>query len=140
MAFPINDSNIRTCFHGINEPAIPFAQYVERLVHYANVWAREKPNVNSQGVRCAVLAVEYLERANVRVCGKSIHRLFLIAFLIGIKLTDDFGMSNTFWGRAGGCSLEDVNRMEIEFCNMLKWSFGVPADVFETQKRRFVAC
>jgi len=139
MSFPVDESGLRTCFHGINEPAIPFAQYVDRLVHYANVWAREKPSANSQGVRCAVLAVEYMERAQVRISGKSIHRLFLIAFLIGIKLTDDFGMSNTFWGRAGGCSLEDVNRMEVEFCNLLKWDFGVAPEVYEAQKRRFLA-
>ena len=126
-----------TVFHGINEPTIPFTVYVERLVHYANVWAREKPNVNSQGIRCALLAVVYMERSRVVISPKSVHRLFLIAFLIGIKLTDDFGISNTFWGRAGGCQLEDVNRMEIAFCGLLGWDFAVSSDFFEGLKQTF---
>lgn len=126
-----------TVFHGVNEPSIAFQTYVERLVHYANVWAREKPNVNSQGIRCALLAIIYLERTKTQISSRSVHRLFLIAFLIGIKLTDDFGISNTFWGRAGGCTLEDVNRMELAFCATLSWDFGVNPNDFEAIKRVF---
>lgn len=138
LSLPKEDANAPlTVFHGVNEPSIAFQTYVERLVHYANVWAREKPSVNSQGIRCALLAIIYLERTNAHISSKSVHRLFLIAFLIGIKLTDDFGISNTFWGRAGGCTLEDVNRMELAFCAILSWDFGVNPNDFEAIKKIF---
>jgi hypothetical protein len=137
MSFPVEISETTSLFHGAEIPVISFEEYVERLVYCGNLWCREQPNFNSQGICCAIIAVEYLERANIRASPKSIHRLFLAAFLVAIKYLDDFGMSNTFWGKAGGCTLDEINKMEIAFGNLLDWNFFVSTEMFETKKRAY---
>jgi len=124
-------------FVGEQLPAISFIKYVERLIKFTNKWAEEKDGPESIGVRCAVLAVQYLERADVKLTCKAMHRYFMVAYLLGIKLIFDYYMSNSFWGDVAGCSLKKINEMEMQFCSSLEWRLSVNEESHQVQLSKF---
>jgi hypothetical protein len=126
----------KTSFVGSRIPAISFVKYVERLVHNINRWAHEKPGMDSVGVQSGVFAIEYLERSCAEITPRSIHRFFLAAFLVGIKYSFDYYLSNTYWAGVGGIRLEELNNLEMDFCCQLNWDFAVSAESFELQFRK----
>jgi hypothetical protein len=123
----------KTSFVGNRIPAISFVKYVERLVHNINRWAHEKPGMDSVGAQSGVFAIEYLERSCAEITPRSIHRFFLAAFLVGIKYSFDYYLSNTYWAGVGGIRLEELNNLEMDFCCQLNWDFAVSAESFELQ-------
>jgi len=127
-------------FIGSNEAPISFLKYIERLIILTNKWVEEEDGPHSLGVRCALLAVEYLERVDVKLSSLSYHRYFMTAFLIGIKLLFDYYMSNSFWAEVSGCPRKQVNQMEIQLCNSLNWNFTVSVEKHEESVRKFVKC
>jgi hypothetical protein len=126
----------KTSFVGSRIPAISFVKYVERLVHNINRWAHEKPGMDSVGVQSGVFAIEYLERSCAEITPRSIHRFFLAAFLVGIKYSFDYYLSNTYWAGVGGIRLEELNNLEMDFCCQLNWDFAVSAESFDLQFRK----
>jgi hypothetical protein len=123
----------KASFIGSRIPAISFVKYVERLVHNINRWAHEKPGMDSVGAQSGVFAIEYLERSCADITPRSIHRYFLAAFLIGIKYSFDYYLSNTYWAGVGGIRLQELNTLEMDFCGQLNWDFTVAPEVFQSQ-------
>jgi hypothetical protein len=126
-------------FVGEKEPPITFPRYVERLIKLTNRWAEETDGPDSFGVRCAVWAVDYLERIDINLHSKAIHRYFMAAFLVSIKLLFDYYMSNSYWAKVAGCPHEQVNRMEAQVCNSLNWDFHIPEERHLDSIRKFVS-
>lgn len=124
-------------FVGDSVPCITFIRYVKRLIKYTNIWAQENDGPDSLGVHCAILAVEYLEKLNVELNDKSIHRYFMTAFLIGIKLLDDCAMSNLYWSEVSGCPIKQLNKLEIEMCIGLKWNIVVEPEKHDNSLKKF---
>jgi len=124
-------------FVGDKEPPISFTNYVHRLIELTNKWVEESDGRDSFGVRCAVLAVDYLERIDVRLDSRSIHRYYMAAFLIGIKLLYDYYISNSFWAEVAGCPRKQVNQMESQLCKDLRWDFTVDAEQHAVSISRF---
>jgi len=133
-----DDPNEKSCFLGSSAPPITILDYVERLVRYVNQWAEDEPSPTSTGIRCLLLAVEYLERANLKITSRSVHRFVMCGVLLAVKFTEDFAISNKFWGEVGGCKLDDVNRMEAAFCQLLEWRFDVSSKGFAARQSQFV--
>jgi hypothetical protein len=127
-------------FVGEKEPPITFLRYVERLIKLTNKWVEEYDGPDSLGVRCAILAIDYLERLDVQLTSKSIHRYFTTAFLIAIKLLYDYFISNSFWAEVSGCPRKQVNLMEVHLCKALNWDFAVQADKHSDSVKRFMRC
>jgi hypothetical protein len=128
----------QSCFFGEKILQISMLDYVERLIHYTNVWSdNEIPGPDSTGVQCALLALHFLQRSNVQISPYSIHRLFATAFLIGLKYTSDFLISNSFWAKVGGFSLQETNRMELNLCSQLNWNCGVSPETYQELQERF---
>jgi hypothetical protein len=128
-----NEIASQASFIGSRIPAISFVKYVERLVHNINRWAHEKPGMDSVGIQSGVFAIEYLERSCADITPKSIHRYFLAAFLLGIKYSFDYYLSNTYWAGVGGIRLQELNTLEMDFCCQLNWDFTVSPEVFQSQ-------
>jgi hypothetical protein len=125
-------------FTGEKEPPITFLRYVERLIKLTNKWVEEPDGADSFGVRCAILAVEYLERVDVKLSAKSVHRYFMTAFLLSIKLLYDYYISNSFWAEVSGCPRKQVNLMEVHMCQALNWDFSVQGEKHDLSVKRFV--
>jgi hypothetical protein len=116
---------VQEIFTGTRVPSITFDKYVRRIITQTNKWLHEKDGPDSTGVRVAVLGIQFLEKAGFVLTRENIHRCFLIATLLGLKLLDDGYMSNTYWSHVGGIFLREVNDLEIAFCNALKWDFNI---------------
>lgn len=134
-----DDLEEKSCFIGSATPPITLEDYLERIVKYANQWAEDKPSSTSTGIRCIMVAVEYLTRSQSRLTPRSIHRYIMTAVLLAIKFTEDFAISNKFWGDVGGCKLEDVNRMEAALCIELQWRLNIDTDQFVHYQARLVS-
>lgn len=125
-------------FEGANTPTIAMGDYVDRLIRYVDVWAGEIPGGHaSTGVRCALMAIELVDRLDAPLSRKSVHRVFMCAVLVCVKASEDFIISNRFWAKVGGCDLEELNRMEMAFCDLLQWKITVSREDFDTQQTRF---
>jgi len=48
-------------------------------------------------------------------------RLFLTALVVGAKFLDDRYLSNGYYGRVGGVTLEEMNAMEAALLEKLGW-------------------
>jgi len=129
----------KSCFIGSAIPPITLLDYVERLVKYTNQWAEDTVGPNSTGVRCILIAAEYIRRSKVRLTVRSVHRYVMAAMLLAVKFTEDFAISNQFWGDVGGCKLEDVNRMEIAFCKDLEWNMCVDEALVLSSQVRYAS-
>ena len=95
------------------------------------MYNRDEPGARSSGVACAVIALEYLRRAKLKISPCSIHRLFVTAFLVALKYLDDFPVSNQFFSQVAGCSIRDLNFMELNFCALLGWNCHISFNLFE---------
>jgi hypothetical protein len=129
----------KAVFLGAKPSPIPFLKYTQRLMMFTNKYAEEKDGPDSIGVRCATLAVEYIERSDLKLTALSFHRCFLSAFLLGIKLIYDYYFSNAFWGEVGGISMQELNAIEVVFCEALKWKFNIEAEEHEECLRKFAS-
>jgi hypothetical protein len=115
-------------FVGEKEPPISFGDYVVRLVELTNKWVEEHDAADSFGIRCALVAVEYLERLSIRLHSRAIHRYFMICFLLATKLLYDYYFSLSFWAEVSGCPRKSVNAMELLICDALRWRFSPVLD------------
>jgi len=114
-------------------PQVQFKQFAERLILNTNLWADETPGLESIGVRSAVAAVEFLERSAVPMSLQSVHKYFMTAFLVGIKLMFDYYVPNTFFAGICGVTLQEMNVLEIQFFNILEWNFSISIEAFQKQ-------
>lgn len=100
-------------------------QYIRRLVSHMAC---------SRSIFIAALI--YLERlgehiGGLKVSAKTVHRLFTMACMIGIKYYEDDLYPNTYYQKVGGIgSLEDFNRMEWMFLTGCEWKLRVEAKDF----------
>jgi len=98
---------------------------VKTMVRETNIRLGDYNGWDSTGVRCAVLAVEYLSRASPYIVINYVQSFFVTAFMLAFKLNDDESLPNTFFSGLGGFSLADLNNMEMEFCEMIKWRLAI---------------
>ena len=106
---------------------VPILDYVERLIYYANLWAKEQhTGLKSAGFRCARIALQYLERLppDSRSSIYLLHQYFAVAFLLAIKFTEDLQITNHFWSQVGGFNLSLCNKLELLFCDQMNWQLA----------------
>lgn len=119
-------------FAGKNVPGMALEAYVSRVVRYLDMWGQQHHGLRpGTGERCALMAVELLNRlcdAGCGVCPRTAHRMFLAATLVSAKSTEDFVVSNRFIAKVGGVPLEEMNRLEMELCELLRWRIVVSHD------------
>lgn len=127
-------------FRGIAVPAISVLDYVARLCKYVDRWAEEEAGPHSAGVRSILMALVLIQRSKLQVTILTVHRLLMTSVLIAVKFAEDFAISNTFWGDVGGTTLQDVNKMELEFCQIVDWKFQVSCDAYAEQQKKYVFC
>ena len=126
------------CFESEDLPAITIYDYVERLVRYVDAWAKDTASPHSSGIRSALFAVRYLEKFKPGISIRSVHRLYMCAVLAGLKAIEDFRMRNGYWCKVGGVDLQELNRMEIEFCQRMNWQLQLSLGEYESQRRHYV--
>jgi len=111
---------------------------IKTLVRETNIRLGDYNGWESTGVRCAMLAVEYLNRASPYLVIHYVQSFFVTAFMLAFKLNDDESLPNTFFCGLGGFGLCDINSMEMEFCDMLKWNLGISLQNYLQLRQMFL--
>eukprot|EP00440_Ansanella_granifera_P052024 gb/GFBE01056402.1/.p1 GENE.gb/GFBE01056402.1/~~gb/GFBE01056402.1/.p1 ORF type:complete len:138 (+),score=35.28 gb/GFBE01056402.1/:1-414(+) len=109
-----------TRFHSKVEPTVGVEPYMERIWQYFNC-----------SDSCHVLALVYIDRLvklnpEFVVSSLTIHRLLAVATLISAKFLDDVYFSNAYYAKVCGLSVQELNRLEAGFMQMIRWKLSVP--------------
>ncbi|MCO5580778.1 hypothetical protein L7F22_034649 [Adiantum nelumboides] len=115
-----------TVFHGHKAPSITVEQYVERIFKYANC----SPS-------CFVVAYAYLDRfihqqPGIPITSLNVHRLLITSVMVAAKFLDDSYYNNAYYGKVGGVSTQEMNRLELEFLFRLGFRLHVTLQVFDS--------
>lgn len=113
------DSGELTCFHSQKPPPLTMVDYVNRLRTYFFC-----------SDTCFLVALIYIDRLiqmhpRIKVCQLSAHRLFFTAAVIAVKYNEDTYYSNDYYARVGGLRLQEVNKLEKHFLQLLNWKLLV---------------
>ena len=128
-----NDHEKASVFIPPEDLTIPLQDYIHLLVTLANLWVKDKFGCESTGIRCAVLAMEYLRRVRQHFNPRNIYGYFSAAFLLAMKFSEDDEILNTDYSKVSGFSLDAINTMECEFCEEIQWNFLITAEEFDSQ-------
>lgn len=105
------------------------AYYIRRIARYTGA-----------SPCCLIATLVYLERIqkrspNLFISSRTLQRLLLIAAMTATKYLEDSSCLNTQWARIGGMSLQELNRLELEFLFALDFDLGVrPEDYWRIVK------
>lgn len=129
---PIYRSTIMHAFKGSIVPAIPLLAYIERIEEYSGC-----------SDECFVLSLVYLSKISAfiddfQLNDWNVHRLILISVMIAAKFLDDHYVSNRVYGKIGGISLKEVNRLEGVFLRAIKFDLSVDQHIFQGIMNEFV--
>ncbi|KAL6842214.1 hypothetical protein ACP4OV_027977 [Aristida adscensionis] len=119
----IKDST--SIFHGQREPDLSIKLYTERIFKYAQC----SPS-------CFVLGLIYMERylqqPNIYVTSHSVHRLLITSVVVAAKFTDDSFFNNAYYGKVGGISTREMNRLELDLLFCLDFRLKVNLETFRS--------
>ncbi|KAG2483924.1 hypothetical protein HYH03_017245 [Edaphochlamys debaryana] len=122
-----------TVFHGLRPPPIALQSYLERVAKYTKC-----------SPMCFVMALFYMDLLGQRdpdmlPTPLNVHRLLLAGTLLAAKLTDDHYFNNAFYGRVGGVSAPEINRLELELLRLLDYRLHVPWEELRCVLKQLVA-
>lgn len=114
-----------SCFHSSVPPPISIQDYIKRL--------RKLFRCNDE---CFVLALVYIDRigkkyASMAVSELTVHRLLVTALMIAAKFHDDTFYSNQHYGKAGGLTVREVNKLEAVMLQALDWRMLVSVQEYQ---------
>lgn len=113
-----------SCFHSSEVPPISIPEYMTRIAKYFDCSGS-----------CFVLALVFIDRLirhspHVTVNRFTSHRLLLTGMVVAAKFHDDAFFTNRFYANIGGVDLQDMNRMEASFLELIDFSLHVQPEEF----------
>ncbi|KAJ1986582.1 Pho80p cyclin [Dimargaris cristalligena] len=69
----------------------------------------------------------------------TVHRFLITAVTISAKAICDYYCTNTHYARVGGVSIQEMNSLEIELLNYLRWRVTAPFEVLQQYYMSLVA-
>jgi hypothetical protein len=110
-------------FHSHCIPPMSVTMYVQRLVRYCAC--------SGEALLCAfLLLLKYVFHSGHPITIYNAHRLLITSVVLGIKLRDDVYYSNVYYGRIGGISGREMNKLEVLFLSKLDWETQVHQDEY----------
>lgn len=116
-----------TRFDSAYIPEITIEDYVERVQTYSRCSA-------SVFVIAMVYIDRLIESEGLVVTHLNVHRLFITAFLVAAKFYDDLSFKNAFYATLGGIEKAEMNLLEVDLLNYIKFNLVVPEDVYNAYK------
>jgi hypothetical protein len=112
-----------TKFHAVAAAPLSVLDYLHRIKRYSMC-----------SDSCFVLLVIYLDHAyklsNLVADSLSIHRLIISAMLLCCKFYEDKTHRNNVFAQIGGISTQEMNRLEVELLNALRFDLNVSHELF----------
>ncbi|XP_047316933.1 cyclin-U4-1 [Impatiens glandulifera] len=118
------ERDVTTPFHSSKPPGLGIRQYLERIYKYSCC----SPS-------CLVVACVYMDRflkqKGLRFTFLNIHRLLITSIMLAAKFLDDEQYDNAHFGKVGGVSTEEMNKLEKEFLSALNFRLHVTVSTFD---------
>ncbi|KPI88948.1 putative Cyc2-like cyclin [Leptomonas seymouri] len=126
------DQNYRSCFHSSRIPSISLWDYVRRFAKYS-ICSEE----------CFIIAMvlmdRYVYRTKVPITLRNVHRLYITAMTLSVKLRDDSYYSNAYYASIGGVLNGELNVLELELLDTVQWFTWVERSVYDAYVQRLGA-
>lgn len=126
------DQNFRSCFHSSRVPSISLWDYVRRFAKYS-ICSEE----------CFVIAMVLMDRyvckTRVPITLRNVHRLYITAMTLSVKLRDDSYYSNAYYASIGGVLNGELNVLELELLDTVQWFTWVERSVYDAYLQRLDA-
>ncbi|KPA84590.1 putative mitochondrial Cyc2-like cyclin [Leptomonas pyrrhocoris] len=126
------DQNFRSCFHSSRVPSISLWDYVRRFAKYS-ICSEE----------CFIIAMvlmdRYVGRTRVPITLRNVHRLYITAMTLSVKLRDDAYYSNAYYASIGGVLNGELNVLELELLDTVQWFTWVDRTVYDAYIQRLEA-
>lgn len=110
-------------FDAVAPPSITIRMYLRRIVEYVKC--------SGESIVMALVYIDRLiERRAFAVTALNVHRLLITSILLAAKCFDDEYYSNGFFAQVGGVSVEELNKLEMQFLFLLQFSTHVSPQVY----------
>ncbi|KAE9592272.1 hypothetical protein Lal_00035278 [Lupinus albus] len=107
-------------------PDMTIQSYLERIFKYT----RAGPSVY-------VVAYVYIDRFcqknhGFRINARNVHRLLITTIMVASKYVEDMNYRNSYFGRVGGLTTNELNKLELEFLFLMGFKLHVNLSVFDS--------
>lgn len=109
-------------FTSLAIPSISIDDYFNRIISMASI--------EDSVIISAFIYLDRLCRLNIALVDNNIHKLMLTAIVIAIKAHYDRHYSNAIYAKIGGITLKEMNMMEHEFLNLLRFDTYINEDLY----------
>lgn len=120
----------QTNFSTKKKPKISILNYLERIIKHTEVEGHT-----------LILALTYLDKIaglkEVHLTENNIHRFLLISIVVSIKYNEDDYLDNKVYAQVGGIKLEELNKLEIDFLELIDWKLFTNEEVYLQYKDYF---
>lgn len=113
--------------------------FIDRVVRgtYKYAFEDNETLLESTSARCAVMSVEYVERACMKgLPSINLYRLFLAGFMIAFKFMNDAQADAQWWAHVGGFDLKEINAAELQLCCKLDWQMSISPISYSIQLQK----
>ena len=116
---------IKDSFTGKTLPKILLKEYINRIIIYTEI---EKNTLIS-----SLIYIDKIDKKKP-ITEFNIHRIFFTAILISIKYNEDDILKNDYYAKIAGVNLNEINKMEFDFINLLNFNLYIDPYIFEEYK------
>eukprot|EP00186_Timspurckia_oligopyrenoides_P000140 CAMPEP_0182446048 /NCGR_PEP_ID=MMETSP1172-20130603/3948_1 /TAXON_ID=708627 /ORGANISM="Timspurckia oligopyrenoides, Strain CCMP3278" /LENGTH=277 /DNA_ID=CAMNT_0024641913 /DNA_START=310 /DNA_END=1143 /DNA_ORIENTATION=+ len=122
-------SRLTSEFHGLEPPRVSLHDYLQRIDRYS-FCSRS----------CHILALYFVDRLSkrsscFRITALNVHRLYITAFLLAVKSSEDVLYDNLHFSKVGGIYLRELNLMELKMLQELNYELFVSPDSYREFER-----
>ncbi len=97
-----------TKFHSMTIAAMSIANYLKRLANYLDL--------TEDSLLYMLIYIKRIEMmCKLKFSEYTAHRIIITSLLIAVKFINDHYYDNRFFAEVGGLSLEELNKLEVEF-------------------------
>jgi hypothetical protein len=114
--------SMKTKFDCTSKINISLQNYILRLVKYTNV--------ESNTLIHTLALIDKICTKKVFLSYKNVHKVFLVALIISIKLLEDEIYADSHYAYAGGISIDELAEIESEFLTLIDYRVIVDDDRF----------
>lgn len=119
----IKKNKLSKMFDCIYKPNINIKKYLLRIYKYSN--CNDVCYLSSY-----INLKKLIDKGFIKITIYNIHRLLLISIMVFSKFYDDRYHTNKYWASIGGISLNELNKLEIEYLNLLDYNININTEIY----------
>jgi hypothetical protein len=117
-------SPVIDCFYAKKIPSMSMEDYLNRIIKYSELQ-------DSSLIISIIYIIKTCDRNNYILNFNNIHRILLTSVIVAIKYNEDDFYKNTQYSKIGGIPLDELNRLEYEFCSSLDFNLHVDVETYK---------